>query len=84
MKKEYDLSGAEQGKFYFPPDRYKYPVYLDDDLNLFFSDAAKRRKKDVAELVNSVLRREMENFSELMPEAESDSGSKPAPKRKKA
>lgn len=32
MKKEYDFSKAERGKFYRPHVRLNLPIYLDDDI----------------------------------------------------
>ncbi len=32
MKKEYDFSGAERGKFYRPDARLNLPIYLDEDM----------------------------------------------------
>ncbi|MCR4317141.1 MAG: hypothetical protein NUW37_12445 [Planctomycetes bacterium] len=84
MDVEHDFAEGVQGKHYVPLEEMNFPLYLERDVRIFFLSAAKRKKKSVDELVNSVLRREMENFSELMPDAESDSGSKPVPKRKKA
>lgn len=37
MKKEYDFSKAEQGKFYCKPEKLKIPVYLDSILESFLS-----------------------------------------------
>ena len=32
MKKEYDFTNAEQGKFYRPIEELDIPIYLDDDI----------------------------------------------------
>lgn len=33
MKKEYDFSKAEQGKFHRSPEKLKIPIYLDKEVN---------------------------------------------------
>jgi hypothetical protein len=39
MKKEYDFSKGERGKFYRPDVRLNLPVYLEPDLREYFPDA---------------------------------------------
>jgi hypothetical protein len=39
MKKEYDFSKGERGKFYRPNTRLNLPVYLEPDLREYFPDA---------------------------------------------
>jgi hypothetical protein len=39
MKKEYDFSKGERGKFYRPDARLNLPVYLEPDLREYFPDA---------------------------------------------
>lgn len=65
MKKEYDFSMAEQGKFYCKPENMKIPVYLDSTLELFYSERARKRKIDMGTLINSVLRKDMDLAMEL-------------------
>jgi hypothetical protein len=36
MKKEYDFTNAEQGKFYRPIDELDIPIYLDEEVKNFF------------------------------------------------
>ena len=65
MKKEYDFSKAEQGKFYCKPENLKIPVYIDSALELFYSERARKRKIDMGTLINTVLRKEMDLVREL-------------------
>ena len=37
MKKEYDFTNAEQGKFYRPIEELDIPIYLDKEVKSFFS-----------------------------------------------
>ncbi len=65
MKKEYDFSRAEQGKFHCPPEKMQIPVYLDSTLESFYAERARKRKIDIGTLINAVLRKEMELVKEL-------------------
>ena len=44
MKKEYDFSKAEQGKFYRPIEKLEIPVYLDKEVKEFFGKTASKKK----------------------------------------
>ena len=56
MKKQYDFSKGEQGKFYRPGAILKVPIYLDDDLVAFLEEYAKEKKADLQTAVNDILR----------------------------
>ncbi len=56
MMPEYDLTKAVRGKFYHPDVAYRFPVYLEPDVNDFLSHLAEHKKIDVQELVNNLLR----------------------------
>lgn len=43
MRKEYDFSKGERGKFYQPDVEMNYPVYLDPDVAAFMRDLAEKR-----------------------------------------
>jgi len=58
MKKEYDFSKAVQGKFYRPI--LEIPVYLDREVEEFYSKTASKKKIDLDKVVNTILRKEME------------------------
>jgi len=60
MKKEYDFSKAEKGKFYRPLEKLEIPVYLDKEVNAFYSKKALKKKVDLNKVVNTILRKEME------------------------
>jgi hypothetical protein len=60
MKKEYDFSKAEQGKFYRPIEKLEIPVYLDKEIKEFFSKKARGKEDDLDKVVNAILRKEME------------------------
>ena len=56
MKKQYDFSKGERGKFYRPDAILKVPIYLDDDLVTFLEEYAKEKKADLQTAVNDILR----------------------------
>jgi len=60
MKEEYDFSTAEQGKFYRPIDELEIPVYLDKDVEKFFYQRAAGRDIDLKQIVDTILRKEMD------------------------
>ena len=60
MKKEYDFSKAEKGKFYRPLEKLEIPVYLDREVKEFYSKKALKKNIDLNKVVNTILRKEME------------------------
>ncbi len=56
MKKEYDFSEGERGKFYDPNAVFSFPVYLEPDVNYFMNKLADEKDVNVQELVNEWLR----------------------------
>ena len=65
MKKKYDFSKGEQGKFYHPDIILKLPIYLDDDLIAFIEKYAKEKKADSQTVVNDILRHNKEMLQAL-------------------
>jgi hypothetical protein len=59
MKKEYDFSKGERGKFYRPKAQLSLPVYLDEEVFAFVQRIATRRKTDPSSVVNQLLRSDM-------------------------
>ena len=55
MKKEYDFSKSEKGKFYNPKLALNIPVYLDASAFTFVDKIAKRKKKDMSSVVNQII-----------------------------
>jgi hypothetical protein len=59
MKKEYDFSKGERGKFYNKDAKFNLPIYLSDDTMSFIETIAKKRKTDISTVVNELIKREM-------------------------
>jgi hypothetical protein len=60
MKDEYDFSNAERGKFYRPNVRLIPPVRLDPEVLDFLATRAKQRGTTVNQLVNQLLKKDIE------------------------
>jgi len=60
MKKEYDFSIGERGKFYHADAEFNLPVYLDYDNLLFIEKIAKRKDSDLSTVVNELIRSDRE------------------------
>ncbi|MEZ4730634.1 MAG: hypothetical protein R3E79_26205 [Caldilineaceae bacterium] len=56
MKAQYDLSKAQQGKFYRADAVFHYPIYLEPDVEEFIRQLAETRNMDMQTLVNEWLR----------------------------
>jgi len=52
MKKEYDFSKGERGKFYHPDAKLNLPIYLEPEIAEFIREYAKEKEVDdtVAEI----------------------------------
>jgi hypothetical protein len=56
MRKEYDFSEGERGKFFKKDAEFNLPVYLDADNLSFVAKIAERKKADISEVVNDLIR----------------------------
>ena len=56
MKKEYDFSKGERGKFYRPDMKLNIPIYLDDEVSVFVEKIALNKGIDRSSVVNAILR----------------------------
>ncbi len=60
MKKEYDFSKGERGKFFRPDTKLNLPVYLDSDVLSFVETIATNRRSDISAVVNRLLKTDMQ------------------------
>ncbi len=65
MKPEYDFSRAERGKFYRKGAAIRLPIYLNAKLQHRLEQIAKKRGKDLGEVVNQILTEEVERVEAL-------------------
>ena len=67
MKKEYDFTKAEQGKFYRPLSKLYIPIYLDKEILEYFLKSKKKKDKNfsLSEIINALLRKDIEISEKL-------------------
>ena len=65
MKKEYDFSKAERGKFHRQGATLRLPIYLSAKLQTQVESLAGRTGRDVEDVVNHIVENEMRLINEL-------------------
>ena len=60
MKDHYDFSKGVRGKFYRPDAVFRLPVYLDAKVQTYLAAKAHAKGVELSDLVNDVLKREIE------------------------
>jgi hypothetical protein len=60
MKKEYDFSQGERGKFFVKDAKFNLPVYLEDEVFTYIEGIAKKKKTDISTIVNQLLRSDIQ------------------------
>ncbi|MGD0697537.1 MAG: hypothetical protein ABSB82_22170 [Terriglobia bacterium] len=64
MKKEYDFSRGERGKFYRPGVELNIPVFLEPDVAKVVRERARKSDTSVGAVVNDWLRRQIRSGAE--------------------
>ena len=59
MKREYDFSKAERGKFYRKGAKLRLPIYLDARVQNQLERIARSKGDDIGDLVNELVKKEM-------------------------
>jgi cytidylate kinase len=65
MRREYDFSKAVRGKFYRKGADLRLPIYLEPKLQSKLERIARKKGKDVGEMVNQLLRKDIKFLEEL-------------------
>ena len=65
MKREYDFSKGVRGKFFRKGAELKLPIYLDNATRRRLERIAKRNGKPVTELINQLLKKDVELLEAL-------------------
>lgn len=60
MKKHYDFSKGERGKFYHPDAVFNIPIYLEQNIAQFIKDIAESRNTNMSDIVNMLLTKDKE------------------------
>ena len=70
MKKEYDFTNAEQGRFYRPLEELDIPIYLDKEVKEFFFGNIRDKDSSFSlnEIINSLIKKDIEISRKLLPE----------------
>jgi hypothetical protein len=67
MKKDYDFSKGERGKFYHPEAQLELPVYLEPDVAAFLQKVAAQKGIEVEAIVNDWIRKDIALIETVMP-----------------
>jgi hypothetical protein len=67
MKREYDFSNAERGKFYRRGAKMILPIYLDATLQKQLEPLARSQGKGIGEVVNEILKNQVHLLTTLNP-----------------
>lgn len=59
MKKEYDFSKGERGKFYRPDTELYLPIYIEPDMMEVLRKLSKKKGVEVATIVNDWLKKDI-------------------------
>lgn len=65
MRDEYDFSKGVRGKFYRKGAELRLPIYLESKLQEQVEQLAKKNGKDVNEMVNQLVQKEVDVIEEL-------------------
>jgi hypothetical protein len=60
MKDEYNFSQGERGKFYNTNINFRLPIYLEPQIESFFSKLADKQKINLSQIVNDLLNKDKE------------------------
>ncbi len=60
MKRKYDFSKAVRGKFYREGAELRLPIYLDTRLQSQLEKIAQKKGKEICEVVNQMVRKDVE------------------------
>lgn len=60
MRKEYDFSKGQRGKFFHEDAELHLPVYLDADVQKALAIIADAKGLDLSEVVNNLLKKDIE------------------------
>ncbi len=66
MKKEYDFSGGVRGKFYKKGAQFRLPIYLNIKLQSRLEKLARKKHREVGEVVNGLIQKDIELLQEYL------------------
>ncbi|MGM0520292.1 MAG: toxin-antitoxin system, antitoxin component [Campylobacterota bacterium] len=60
MEKEYDFSKGVRGKFYKKNAKFQIPIYLEPEIESFFTQLANQQNSNLGQIVNKLLFKDKE------------------------
>lgn len=66
MKREYNFSNAARGKFYRKGAELPLPIYLDAKLQRKLEILAQKKGRDVSDVVNQLLKKDVDVLEQLV------------------
>jgi len=60
MKREYDFSKGERGKFFRPNAELRLPIYLNADIQAWLAERAAQKGVPLSEMVNTLPKQEIQ------------------------
>ncbi|HHE37927.1 MAG TPA: hypothetical protein ENL20_05065 [Candidatus Cloacimonetes bacterium] len=68
MKKEYDFTNAEQGRFYRPIEDLDIPIYLDKEVKKFLIKNILKKDNNFSlnKIINSLIKKDIEISKKLV------------------
>ena len=65
MKKEYDFSKGERGRFYHPDAELYLPIYLEPGMMKSLRELSRKKGVDVSTIINELLKKEISIVEEV-------------------
>ncbi len=66
MKNEYDFSEGKRGKFYVENVQFRLPIYLEDDIQQFFTELAEKKNENMSNLINKFIKANIQIYKTLL------------------
>ncbi len=68
MKKHYDFSKGEKGKFFVSEENIELPIYLNDNNRNYYLELAGNKNIPVSKLINNILAKERDMLNLVLSE----------------
>lgn len=66
MRKEYDFTNAERGKFYRKGVKLRFPIYLENSVQDHLEKIANRRHEQMSQTANQLIKKELELIEQFI------------------
>jgi hypothetical protein len=65
MKRAYDFSKGERGKFFRRGAEVRLPIYLDSDVQTYLAERAAQKGIPLGEMVNGLLKQQIQSIESV-------------------